>query len=185
MSGFWNKEEASWERLDHHIGEREWSLESGDGDWATPFRKYLFLDCGLSRWWRWFLFIQNSRSPEWRVILKYTINGAFTVIVIARCSSSSSSGCAPPLHLCSCQASQSREISNDPKNWKWSLLQSWQGSATSRLQLCYRCQKWLWAIFTFSGELLWQPCLKVLSKLSSSNQSKEMFALDPSGHKVE
>ena len=84
--------------------------------------------------------IQERRSPEWRIILKYTIDDAFTVIVIARCSSSSSSGCAPPLHLCSCQASQSREISNDPKNWKWSLLQSWQGSATSRLQLCYRCQ---------------------------------------------
>ena len=82
MSGFWNKEEASWERLDHHIGEREWSLESGDGDWATPFRKYLFLDCGLSRWRRWFSFIQNSRSPEWRATLKYTINDAFTVIVL-------------------------------------------------------------------------------------------------------
>ena len=40
-------------------------------------------------------------------------------------------------------------------------------------------------MFTFSGELLWQPCLKVLSKLSSCNQSKELFALDPSGHKVE
>ena len=72
--------------------------------------------------------------------IQYTIHNAFTVIVIARCSSSSSSGCAPPLHLCSCQASQSREISNDSKNWKWPLPQSWQGSATSRLQLCYRCQ---------------------------------------------
>ena len=82
--------------------------------------------------------IQERRSPKRRVILKYFINDAFTVIVFARCSSFSSSGCAPPLHLCSCQASQSREISNDPKNWKW--LQSWQGSATSRLQLCYRCQ---------------------------------------------